>query len=113
MLSVGGFFLASNDLQRVKYLHPVPIFIKIGVLVRKKKCPEDVSLRKQPFLLSARRWGRPLQAAGSIFVRQRRLTSGSLHISEGRGTKSIVLNQGYITLRDPNTCLKAVNDGSF
>ena len=30
------FFLASNDLQRVKYLHPVPIFIKIGVLVRKK-----------------------------------------------------------------------------
>ena len=33
-------FLASNDLQRVKYLHPVPIFIKIGVLVRKKKMPQ-------------------------------------------------------------------------
>ena len=32
-----------------------------------KKCPEDVSLRKQPFLLSPRRWGRPLQAAGSNF----------------------------------------------
>ena len=32
-----------------------------------KKCPEDVSLRKQPFLLSLRLWGRPLQAAGSIF----------------------------------------------
>ena len=48
-------FLASNDLQRVKYLHPVSILIKIGVLVRKKKCPEDVSLRKQPFLLSPRR----------------------------------------------------------
>ena len=62
-------FLASNYLQRVKYLHPVPIFIKIGVLVRKKKFSEDVSLRKQPFLLSPRRWGRPLQAAGSIFGR--------------------------------------------
>ena len=62
-------FLASNDLQRVKHLHPVSILIKIGVLVRKKKCPEDVSLRKQPFLLSPRRWGRPLQAAGSIFGR--------------------------------------------
>ena len=35
------------------------------------------------------------------------------YIVVGRGTKCIVLNQGYITLRDPNTCLKAVNDGSF
>ena len=32
--------LASNDSQRVKYLHPVSILIKIGVLVR-KKCPKD------------------------------------------------------------------------
>ena len=37
MWSFRGFFLASNDLQRVKYLHPVSILIKIGVLVRKKK----------------------------------------------------------------------------
>ena len=39
-------FLASNDSQRVKYLHPVSILIKIGVLVRKpfgKKCPPLVN----------------------------------------------------------------------
>ena len=29
-------FLASNYSERVKYLHPVLILIKIGVLVRKK-----------------------------------------------------------------------------
>ena len=34
-------FLVLNDSQRVKYLHPVSILIKIGVLVR-KKCPKDV-----------------------------------------------------------------------
>ena len=69
MFKCRRIFLASNDLQRVKYLHPVPNLIKIGLLVRKKKCPEDISLRKQPFLLCPRRWGRPLQAAGSIFGR--------------------------------------------
>ena len=33
-------FLASNDSQRVKYLHPVLILIKIGVLVREKNAPK-------------------------------------------------------------------------
>ena len=33
-------FLASNYSERVKYLHPVLILIKIGVLVREKNAPK-------------------------------------------------------------------------
>ena len=42
-------FLASNDLQRVKYLHPVSILIKIGVLVRKKNSPKMLACENSRF----------------------------------------------------------------
>ena len=42
-----------------------------------------------------------LQAAGSIFGGLRRSTSQSSHISEGRGAKSIVLNQGLYYIKRP------------
>ena len=42
-------FLASNDLQRVKYLHPVSILIKIGVLVRKKNAPKMLACENSRF----------------------------------------------------------------
>ena len=44
---------------------------------------------------------KPLQAAGSIFGGLRRSASQSLHISEGRGAKSIVLNQGLYYIKRP------------
>ena len=43
----------------------------------------------------------PLQAAGSIFGGLRRSASQSSHISEGRGAKSIVLNQGLYYIKRP------------
>ena len=42
-----------------------------------------------------------LQAAGSIFGGLRRSASQSSHISEGRGAKSIVLNQGLYYIKRP------------
>ena len=55
----------------------------------------------------------PLQAAGSIFGGLRRSTSQSSHISEGRGAKSIVLNQGLYYIKRPGAYLKAVNNVRF
>ena len=48
-------FLTSNDLQRVKYLQPLSILIKIGVLVRKKNAPKMLACENSRFssLLSA------------------------------------------------------------
>ena len=42
-------FLASNDLQRIKYLRPVSILIKIGVLVRKKNAPKMLAWENSRF----------------------------------------------------------------
>ena len=54
-----------------------------------------------------------LQAAGSIFGGLGRSTSRSLHISEGQGAKSIVLNQGLYYIKRPGAYLKAVNNVRF
>ena len=54
-----------------------------------------------------------LQAAGSIFGGLRRSASQSSHISEGRGAKSIVLNQGLYYIKRPWAYLKAVNNVRF